>query len=724
MALVDAEDVLADIQAMIDAEDAHAAQVKKGWTCAAADCGNLNAHFRARCNRCGRTQPTQHNASMDPLDAFMLQQAMQPAQGFRFDRARGGNGVGTETEECPICLTTFDDDAGGAEKPDGWAELIAAWRDTWITLLCGHRFCAQCFARYVGEYARGTTAMPANNAPAHGGGRAIKRYLSCLRCPMEIGQEVVRANVPEAAYEAYLRATLRVALAGFGPLLSRCPGADCDFAVLTADAPGQACVVPVACACGTTFCAGCGERWADLHAVMTCAQFKLHTQSIDESQAERWKLRQTKQCPGCLVWVEKNDGCSHMTCRWCAHEWCWSCGGAYTSSHSCVPTVPVRRTPNLPPNMIAVGAPPMPPGMPPGPFPPGMPPAGMRGMPPLRGIPGMRGMPPTRGMPPNMRGPPPGFPPAFPPPGYVPPGARSTPPASTEAPRARRRAPRGRQWWQDDESASAASSVPRVVATPLPPPDVSGVAWRPVYRSPRDRGTNRWAWPPAEAADLAEPPFAERMMEQAATHLGLPYRFHGRGVTRGGATRGGGVAAGGGGGADNQALGRLRLREQERDERERRDAGRERDERERRDAGRSRADRELERARRDATRDRDRDDRDRRDIDRDRRDGRDAERRDGRDADRDRRDTDRDRRDTSMEWLYSVPAYVAATGAERLQPFVRASARRLRDEEDAASEGDRRQETAGERGARLNTERASAPNAPPGQQAFRVSGFA
>jgi len=33
----------------------------------------------------------------------------------------------------------------------------------------------------------------------------------------------------------------------------------------------------------------------------------------------------TKQCPGCQRPIEKNEGCDHMTCITCRHEFCWRC---------------------------------------------------------------------------------------------------------------------------------------------------------------------------------------------------------------------------------------------------------------------------------------------------------------------------------------------------------------------------------------------------------------
>jgi hypothetical protein len=32
-----------------------------------------------------------------------------------------------------------------------------------------------------------------------------------------------------------------------------------------------------------------------------------------------------KQCPKCKRWIEKNQGCDHMTCK-CGCEFCYRCG--------------------------------------------------------------------------------------------------------------------------------------------------------------------------------------------------------------------------------------------------------------------------------------------------------------------------------------------------------------------------------------------------------------
>ncbi|KAI1840044.1 hypothetical protein JX265_013530 [Neoarthrinium moseri] len=75
--------------------------------------------------------------------------------------------------------------------------------------------------------------------------------------------------------------------------------------------------------CGFTMCYACQSPW---HAGLTCAQYTSQREaSFTETQT--WLQEHTKPCPGesCGVQVQKGDGCFHMTCSRCRHEFCWEC---------------------------------------------------------------------------------------------------------------------------------------------------------------------------------------------------------------------------------------------------------------------------------------------------------------------------------------------------------------------------------------------------------------
>ena len=49
------------------------------------------------------------------------------------------------------------------------------------------------------------------------------------------------------------------------------------------------------------------------------------TKNKTQKQNLDWFIRYTAKCPKCFVNIEKNDGCKHMTCRNCSHQFCCEC---------------------------------------------------------------------------------------------------------------------------------------------------------------------------------------------------------------------------------------------------------------------------------------------------------------------------------------------------------------------------------------------------------------
>ncbi|RKP32796.1 hypothetical protein METBISCDRAFT_25367 [Metschnikowia bicuspidata] len=54
------------------------------------------------------------------------------------------------------------------------------------------------------------------------------------------------------------------------------------------------------------------------------------TKCSDDSETLNWLQVNTQSCPKCHALIEKNGGCNHITCKKCAHEFCWICFGDWT----------------------------------------------------------------------------------------------------------------------------------------------------------------------------------------------------------------------------------------------------------------------------------------------------------------------------------------------------------------------------------------------------------
>ncbi|EFN58957.1 hypothetical protein CHLNCDRAFT_137543 [Chlorella variabilis] len=105
-----------------------------------------------------------------------------------------------------------------------------------------------------------------------------------------------------------------------------CPAPDCQNAVLSlSDQLGVA--QDIFCRCGNAFCFNCKE---EAHRPVDCETVrKWMIKNSAESENLNWILANTKPCPKCTRPIEKNQGCMHMTCSQCRHEFCWLCHGPW-----------------------------------------------------------------------------------------------------------------------------------------------------------------------------------------------------------------------------------------------------------------------------------------------------------------------------------------------------------------------------------------------------------
>ncbi|CAF1100294.1 unnamed protein product [Adineta steineri] len=76
-------------------------------------------------------------------------------------------------------------------------------------------------------------------------------------------------------------------------------------------------------------CFNCHQKTCFTHKVkwhegLTCEAYDKNVDLNDES-SRRWIVENSKKCPKCPYQIEKSDGCDHIKCIKCHHEFCWSC---------------------------------------------------------------------------------------------------------------------------------------------------------------------------------------------------------------------------------------------------------------------------------------------------------------------------------------------------------------------------------------------------------------
>ncbi|XP_052181104.1 E3 ubiquitin-protein ligase RSL1-like [Diospyros lotus] len=179
---------------------------------------------------------------------------------------------------------------------------------------CAHSFCSNCISRHVAAKIReNATAV---RCPAVDCGT----LLELETCRLRISAQVV-ARWDELLCESVIPAAKKF----------YCPFKDCSALLLN---DGDGVVRQSECPiCHRLFCAQCAVPW---HGEIACEEFQGLNQ--DERGREDLMMRELakskgwKRCPQCKYYVEKTEGCLHMTCR-CRFQFCYACGATWSQIH-------------------------------------------------------------------------------------------------------------------------------------------------------------------------------------------------------------------------------------------------------------------------------------------------------------------------------------------------------------------------------------------------------
>ena len=207
---------------------------------------------------------------------------------------------------CPICEIDIDPGDG-------------------LSLGCGHEFCSECFKEHLKEKMNDQLTLLATRCPMK----------NCnFQVPSEIFKKLFKDDKKELGiYNKCLMRNFTESNAD----IKLCPNPKCENIIKL---PGHG-MVDINCPCGTSFCFKCLK---DSHRPCDCFMMEIWEKKANsDAENTKWLLINTKQCPNCKKYIEKNQGCNHMTCRreagGCGYEFCWICLGEWaphgTSWYEC-----------------------------------------------------------------------------------------------------------------------------------------------------------------------------------------------------------------------------------------------------------------------------------------------------------------------------------------------------------------------------------------------------
>eukprot|EP01113_Clastostelium_recurvatum_P009195 TRINITY_DN143_c0_g1_i1.p1 TRINITY_DN143_c0_g1~~TRINITY_DN143_c0_g1_i1.p1 ORF type:complete len:376 (-),score=62.17 TRINITY_DN143_c0_g1_i1:39-1166(-) len=201
---------------------------------------------------------------------------------------------------------------------------------------CGHVYCRPCLLEYYEHMI--------------GAGNVLDMKCPNPQCSYLVAAKDVKAIVSKSLFERYDRFTVLAVLAR-EERVWWCPLPKCAQPTITCGGDGGGppssvanddVAAPARCAtCDHTWCLRCNEE--PHPAQPSCekaARARRKSRDANEkksaTQFNGWAKANrdyVKKCPNCVAIIQKNEGCNHMTCKSCKHQFCWVCMGAYTTAH-------------------------------------------------------------------------------------------------------------------------------------------------------------------------------------------------------------------------------------------------------------------------------------------------------------------------------------------------------------------------------------------------------
>ena len=193
-----------------------------------------------------------------------------------------------------------------------------------FSLKCGHSFCEDCWIGHCESKIEDInsillTSCPQNSCSLLVPESVFLRYLSSEN--KEILNVAILKNFTDANND-----------------IRWCPTPNCGICIQSQSHSSK----DIECECGASFCFSCTK---EAHRPCQCEMIDVwDKKNNSEAENVKWLMVNTKKCPNCKKFIEKNQGCNHMTCRkeagGCSYEFCWICMQVFTLNHYSIPATP------------------------------------------------------------------------------------------------------------------------------------------------------------------------------------------------------------------------------------------------------------------------------------------------------------------------------------------------------------------------------------------------
>ncbi|XP_026411050.1 E3 ubiquitin-protein ligase RNF14-like [Papaver somniferum] len=201
-----------------------------------------------------------------------------------------------------------------------------------VRLPCKHFFCRNCMETYSTMHAKESVAI----------------LCPQVKCGELVPPGLVRSLIGDEKFEHWESKLFHVTLDSMSDLVY-CPR--CEMACLEDDdhlAQCPRCFFSSCCLCRDRFhvgvqCTTPEEKLKFLqignrqHFTKLMAQQKQkELDMINQLRSMEEIMRISKQCPNCMMAISRTEGCNHMHCSNCEHDFCYKCGEEYDmGKYSC-----------------------------------------------------------------------------------------------------------------------------------------------------------------------------------------------------------------------------------------------------------------------------------------------------------------------------------------------------------------------------------------------------